>query len=62
MKVLRSVADEMHKSVILVIHDINIAACYSDEIIAMKDGMVAHQDTPEVIMSSGVLSELYDMP
>lgn len=62
MKVLRKVTDEMNKSVILVIHDINIAACYSDEIIVMKEGEVVYQDKPEAIMSDEILSELYDMP
>ncbi len=36
MKQLRRAADELHKTIILVIHDINFASAYSDHIIAMK--------------------------
>ncbi|NQZ32728.1 MAG: ATP-binding cassette domain-containing protein [Oceanospirillaceae bacterium] len=62
MKTLRKAASEMKKSVILVMHDINFAASYSDEIIAMKHGEIIHQDTPENIMTNEVLSNIYDMP
>lgn len=62
MKTLRKAATDLNKSVILVMHDINFAASYSDEIIAMKQGKVIHQDTPEKIMSNEVLSDIYDMP
>lgn len=62
MKTLRVAADELHKSIILVIHDINFAASYSDEIIAMKNGSIVHQDTPAKIMRDDMLSKLYDMP
>ncbi|WP_313159304.1 iron ABC transporter ATP-binding protein, partial [Mixta calida] len=36
MKQLRRAADELHKTIILVIHDINFASAWSDHIIAMK--------------------------
>lgn len=62
MKTLRIAADELKKSIILVIHDINFAASYSDEIIAMKNGTIMYQDTPANIMRDDMLSNLYDMP
>jgi iron complex transport system ATP-binding protein len=62
MKTLRVAADEFNKSIILVIHDINFAANYSDEIIAMKNGTIMYQDTPANIMRDDVLTDLYDMP
>jgi len=61
MKTLKKAADEMNKSVILVMHDINFAASYSDEIIAMKQGRVIHQDTPDKLMTTRILSDIYDM-
>jgi iron complex transport system ATP-binding protein len=47
--------------VVLVLHDINFASCYSDRIIAMRDGGVVHQGPPEQIMSEPVLEDVYDM-
>lgn len=38
MKLLRRAADELGKTIILVIHDINFASVYSDHIIAMRAG------------------------
>lgn len=38
MKTLRKLVDELGKTIILVIHDINFASCYSDNIVALKDG------------------------
>ena len=42
MKVLRRLTEELGKTVVIVIHDINFASCYSDNIVALKDGKVVH--------------------
>ena len=61
MRQLRSACDELNKSIVVVLHDINFASCYSDEIIAMKQGEIFQVGTPEVIMQNSVLEGLYDM-
>ncbi|MNW52024.1 Iron(3+)-hydroxamate import ATP-binding protein FhuC [compost metagenome] len=61
MKVLRRLTDELGKTVILVIHDINFASCYSDHIVALKNGVVVREGSVNEIMNSSVLSEVYDM-
>ena len=43
MQVLRKLATELNKTVVIVIHDINFASCYSDYIVAMKNGKLVHQ-------------------
>lgn len=44
-----------------MIHDINFAASYADEIVAMKAGQIfAHGTTDEMIQCS-VLDPLYEM-
>ena len=42
MKIVRRLCDELGKTVILVLHEINYAAFYSDYICAFKDGKIAH--------------------
>src|SRR5690606_27644757 len=37
---IRRMADELEKTVIVVIHDINFAAYHADRIVAMKDGRI----------------------
>lgn len=61
MKVLRRLVDELGKTVVLVIHDINFASCYSDYIVALKDGKIVKEGTTDEIMDQAVLREVYDM-
>ena len=41
MRILRRLTDELKKTVVLVLHDINFAARYSDRMVALKNGKVA---------------------
>lgn len=61
MKVLRKLADELGKTVLIVIHDINFASFYSDYIVAMKDGKIVKQGKTDDIIRPSVLKEIYDM-
>lgn len=61
MKILRKITDELGKTVVIVIHDINFASCYSDEIIALKEGEVVISGTRDEIMKESILSKLYEM-
>ena len=62
MKLLRRAVDELGKTVVLVLHDINFASCHSDCIIAMQDGRVARQGSPEEIVRADVLEAIYGTP
>jgi iron complex transport system ATP-binding protein len=61
MQILRSLVRDLSKTVVLVIHDINIAACYSDYIVAMQDGQVVKAGDSEVIMDRSVLRDIYKL-
>ncbi|MEB7503567.1 ABC transporter ATP-binding protein [Arthrobacter koreensis] len=61
MRLLRRLTDELGKTVVLVIHDINFASCYSDDIIAMADGKLLHQGPPSTIMQPEVLKDIYEI-
>lgn len=62
MKQLRQAADQLRKTIILVIHDINFASAYSDYIIAMKKGALCYQGTPADIMKAEILEDIFDTP
>lgn len=62
MKTLRRACDELKKTVVMVIHDLNFASHYADFIIAMKDGKIAVQGTPSQLIEEQTLSRLYDTP
>jgi iron complex transport system ATP-binding protein len=61
MKLMRQAANELGKTVVLVLHDINFASWYSDHIVAMKDGKVAAQGPASAMIRPEVLSGIYDM-
>jgi iron complex transport system ATP-binding protein len=50
---------EEHRTIVLVLHDINEAARISDHIVAMKDGRVVAQGTPGEILTPELIEELY---
>lgn len=61
MQLLRRTADEMQKKVVVVLHDINFAAGYADLILAMKDGCLAYQGSPQQVITPPVMKDLYDL-
>ncbi|WP_410015468.1 ABC transporter ATP-binding protein [Sodalis sp. C49] len=61
MKILRRAADELGKTVVLVLHDINFASYYSDHIIAMSAGRVHYEGSPNHVITAERLGQLYDM-
>ncbi len=61
MKILRKLVDELGKTIAIVIHDINFASCYSDYIVALKEGKKVEDGPSEKIINKKKLEELYDM-
>ncbi|MCG7488007.1 iron chelate ABC transporter ATP-binding protein VctC [Vibrio sp. Of14-4] len=62
MKNIQRLAREMNKAVVVVIHDINFAACYSDSIIALKQGQVVASGEVDDVINVDVLSNIYETP
>lgn len=62
MRNIQKLAHEMNKAVVVVIHDINFAACYSDIIIALKKGKIVANGKVEDIIQAEVLAEIYETP
>lgn len=61
MKILRKLVDELGKTVVIVLHDINFASVYSDNIVALKNGRVVKYGPTNDIINSDALKEIYDM-
>jgi len=60
MKILRRAADDFNKTIVLVIHDINFASCYSDLILAMRDGKLICAGSPQEVINPAMLKQVYD--
>ena len=61
MKILRRLVDELGKTVVIVLHDINFASVYSDRIVALKNGRVIKDGPTNDVINSESLKEIYDM-
>lgn len=61
MKIVRRLCDELGKTVILVLHDINYASFYSDYICALEDGKIVKFGTVKEVMTKEILSDIYNV-
>lgn len=61
MRFLRRAAGELGKTVVMVLHDINFASVYSDHIVCMQLGRVAHQGTPAEVITPDIMRAVYDI-
>ena len=59
MKHLRQAADEFGRTILVVMHDINFAAKFSDQICVMKDGKISAFGTVDKIMSPQLLTDVF---
>jgi iron complex transport system ATP-binding protein len=61
MKILRKLVDDLGKTVVIVLHDINFASVYSDRIVALKDGRLVKDGPTSEIINTNALRDVYDM-
>lgn len=61
MKMLRKLVDELGKTVVIVIHEINFATQYSDHIIAMKDGEIRYDDDVDKVITAAILEDIFEI-
>ncbi|HLT63431.1 MAG TPA: ABC transporter ATP-binding protein [Pseudohongiella sp.] len=59
MKLVREVAREQGMIVVVVLHDLSIAARWSDQIVVLAKGKVEAAGTPEQAITAEVLSQVY---
>lgn len=62
MRHLRRAAEELGRTIVLVVHDINFAGHYADRICAVKDGKVVEFGPAAEIMVDEVLTRVFDTP
>ncbi|GAA0124817.1 ATP-binding cassette domain-containing protein [Clostridium sp. CTA-19] len=59
MKVLKRLTEDLKKTVIIVIHDINFASCYSDNIIVLNNGKLVKDGLKEEVINKQLLEDIY---
>ena len=61
-RILTEVNRVQKLTILMVTHDINLAALTSDRIIAMRSGQIVFNDSPLQFMNNTVLKQVYDKP
>jgi iron complex transport system ATP-binding protein len=61
LRLVRGLNERHGLTIVMVLHDINQALMYSDEVVGLKDGKILIQGHPRRIINGGVLRELYNI-
>lgn len=61
MKLLKQLNENSGKGVVVILHDLNLAARFADQIIALKQGSLAFTGSPDRLFSASRLTALYDI-
>ena len=60
MKLLRRLVAEREMTVVVVMHDINVAAQFADDVVAMSGGRVVHHGSVAEVITAANLTALYE--
>lgn len=60
MRLLRRAVDQLGKTVVMVVHDINCASCYADWIVALREGSVVSAGPASEVLTPTHLRAIYD--
>jgi len=60
MKILKQINKEEKKTVVVVSHNVNLAAEYSQRVIMIKNGNILADGSPEEVITAENLSKLYN--
>nr|WP_235212642.1 ATP-binding cassette domain-containing protein [Burkholderia paludis] len=62
LRLLRELTDAQRLTVVIVLHDINLAARFCDELVALHGGRLLVSGTPAELMRGDVLESIYGIP
>ena len=60
MKLVKRLNQELGLTIIMVLHDINQAITYSDNIVALLDGEIIKNDKAHTLLDEELLNKIYD--
>lgn len=59
LEVLQKLNEQENRTIIMVIHDLNHAARFSDYMVAIRNGAIMKEGEPEKVMRSDVLKDVF---
>jgi iron complex transport system ATP-binding protein len=61
LDLVRQLNSQFGRTVVLVLHDLNLAARYADQLVFLRDGVVAASGRPEELMTEGLIARVFDV-
>ena len=61
MNLLRQLVDEENLTVITILHDLNLASQYSDELLLLNKGSLASKGSPKTVLTSKLIKTVYGL-
>lgn len=61
MNLLARLAHETKRTLVVVLHELNLAAAYADHLVMMRDGVIHYEGSPEQIFNSENLKQVFDL-
>lgn len=61
LRLLRALNAEEGKTIVVVMHELNLAARYADHMIAMADGAVVAEGTPGEVVTAPLVRRVFDL-
>lgn len=61
LDIVKSLNEQHNCTIVMVLHDINHAARYSDNLIAMRKGIIMQTGTPQEILSADVMRKVFNI-
>ncbi len=61
LRLVRKLNRDLGITIVMVLHDINQALAYSDQIVGLKDGKICVQGEPNQVITGAVVEEIYDI-
>ncbi|HFI0077153.1 TPA: ABC transporter ATP-binding protein [Streptococcus suis] len=61
LELLKELNLSQQKTIVMVLHDVNLSARFSDHMIAMKDGEIRYHGSVSSIMTTEILSDIFNI-
>ena len=61
METLKRLNDEENKTIIAILHDLNLSSAYCKDIILMKNGSIYSKGSVESVLTKENLKDVYEM-
>ncbi|MCW5720939.1 MAG: ABC transporter ATP-binding protein [Devosia sp.] len=61
LDLVRQLKNAFGRTVVLVLHDLNLAARYADHLVFLRDGAIAASGSPEELMTEANIARVFDV-